>query len=107
MNLQHDTTHQLQSLATLYKQGYHSDVIDQTVHKLLALEIAAAQQELTTLQGRLQTYEQQYQMASEDFYQQFRAGALGDSAEFVEWSVFYDMWLSIQQRLTTLQLSSN
>ncbi|GAK53591.1 hypothetical protein U14_04857 [Candidatus Moduliflexus flocculans] len=107
MRTQHDTAHQLQSLTTLYQQGYHSDVIDQTVHKLLTLEIAAAQQELTKLQGRLQAFEHQYQMTSADFYQRFRTGAFGDSAEFVEWSVFYDMWLSIQKRLTTLQRSSN
>jgi hypothetical protein len=42
-------------------------------------------------------------MPSEEFYQRFRAGALGDAIEMVEWSIFYEMWESVRARLTTLE----
>ena len=51
------------------------------------------------LQQRLRAFEQQYQLATEEFYRQYEAGQLGDSADFMEWSSFYDMWRSSQQYL--------
>lgn len=49
-------------------------------------------QDVLELKNRLQAFEAQYQMRSDDFYQRFRAGELGDSMDFFEWSVFYEMW---------------
>jgi len=43
-------------------------------------------------------------MPSEDFYRRFRAGKLGDAADFVEWSVFYEMWESVRERLEVLDM---
>lgn len=51
--------------------------------------------ELLELEKRLQTFESQYQMSSEEFYRRFRAGELGDAMDFFEWSVFYEMWSSV------------
>ncbi|MGL4503016.1 MAG: hypothetical protein ACRC78_18285 [Planktothrix sp.] len=48
--------------------------------------------QLLDLEQRLQTYEKQYQMSSDNFYQRFRSGELGDSPDFFEWSVYYEMW---------------
>jgi hypothetical protein len=48
--------------------------------------------ELAELQERLRVFDTQYQMPSETFYQRFRAGELGDTADMVEWSMFYEMW---------------
>jgi hypothetical protein len=51
--------------------------------------------EILDLQKRLQEYETQYQMSSPEFYQLFRAGKLGDSIDFFEWSVYYEMLTSL------------
>jgi hypothetical protein len=50
--------------------------------------------ETLELRGRLEAFEQQYQLVSDEFYRQYEAGLLGDSADFLEWSAFYDMWRS-------------
>jgi hypothetical protein len=42
-------------------------------------------------------------MSSEDFYRRLRAGELGDAMDFVEWSVFYEMWKSLCERLEMLE----
>lgn len=54
---------------------------------------------LSDLEKHLKIYETQYQMSSDDFYQKFRTGELGDDIDFFEWSVFYEMWFSAQQEL--------
>ena len=97
------TIDRLQYLEALYRQGYRSDVIDRSLEKIIALERATAQRELAELQERLRTFETRYQMSSEDFSRRFRAGALGDAMDMVEWSIFYEMWESVRARLTTLE----
>jgi len=79
------------NLETLYHQGYQSDVIDQTLEKVIALECAHTRQELKGLHVHLSSFEQEHLMNSEDFYMRFHAGELGDDADFFEWGALYDM----------------
>ncbi len=41
-------------------------------------------------------------MSSQQFYQRYEHGELDDSADFMEWSSFYDMNMSTQQHLDWL-----
>lgn len=100
------TLERLQYLEALYRQGYRSEVVDRSVEKLLVLEKEAARRELTELEERLHIFEARYQMSSEIFYRRFRAGELGDTADAVEWSVFYEMWQAVQERLRGLEAES-
>lgn len=54
------------------------------------------QPKVLDLESRLKIFEVQYQMSSENFYQRFRSGELGDAMDFFEWSVFYEMWCTAQ-----------
>ena len=101
------TLERLQYLEALYRQGYRSEVVDRSLEKLVALEQEAARREQAELAERLRGFETHYQMSSEEFYQRFRAGELGDTADMVEWSVFYEMWQSVQQRLAGLDAESS
>ncbi len=96
------TLDRLQGLEQLYRHGFHSVVIDQTINKLLAAEIQQTQAEQRDLQIRLSAYEEQYDMLSEEFYRRFRSGELGDGIDFVEWSVFYEMYQALLERLRLL-----
>jgi hypothetical protein len=100
------TIERLQQLQELYRRGYHSDTVARFLEKLLSLERAAAERELVALQSRVAEFEQQYGMSSEEFYRRFRAGELGDSADFVEWSVFHEMCESVQERLQELAVEA-
>jgi hypothetical protein len=74
-----------------------------SLDKVLALEKEAARRELKELQERLQAFEAQYQLSSQEFYQRFRVGELGDAVDFVEWSIFYEMEESVRERLEALE----
>ena len=99
MTLQSATLTKLQMLETLYRRGYRSQVIDRAVDKLIVLEQARTHRELADLEARLQAFEVRYAMASAEFYARYEAGQLDDSADFMEWSSFYDMRTAAQQRL--------
>jgi len=93
------TIHRLQHLEDFYRKGYRSDVIDRSIDKIISLEKISAQRDERDLQEKLRKFEARYQLASEEFYDRFRKGELGDAADFVEWSVFYEMWESVHERL--------
>lgn len=107
MTTQNRFLDQLQVLTTLYQRGYHSDLMERSLAKIIELERSHALQQASELQAKLQAYETQYQMTSEVFCQRFNTGELGDSIDFVEWSAFYDMWQSVQTRIGVLQSISN
>lgn len=106
MATQTSTLDKLRILESLYRQGYQSDVIDRALDKIIALENAQIRQELTALQVRLEAFEREYQISSADFYGRFRAGELGDAADFFEWSAFYDMAQILRQRLQQLEIEA-
>lgn len=99
------TTERLQTLLRLYQSGYQSAIIDKTVAKLTALEIARLEDEAAQLRQRLTAFEQQYGMSTEAFYQRFQAGKMGDAMDFVEWSAFREMYQNTLERLALLTRS--
>ena len=96
------TLDKLRSLEQLYRQGFRSEIVDRTLDKLLATEAERALSERRNLELRLSAYEEQFNMSSQEFYRRFRAGELGDGIDFVEWSVFYEMYQTICRRLDVL-----
>lgn len=55
------------------------------------IQSASISQQVTDLEEHLRQYEEKYQISSQDFYQQFQAGELGDSADFFEWNTYCEM----------------
>ncbi|MBI3959756.1 MAG: hypothetical protein HY328_13180 [Chloroflexi bacterium] len=96
------TVSRLETLLDLYSKGYQSPVIDQTIEKLVNLESDRIRSEVERLATRLQTYEGKYGMKSEQFYFRFMNGELGDEMDFVEWSIFWEMYRSESARYTAL-----
>ncbi|MFM1843771.1 MAG: hypothetical protein RLZZ490_2514 [Cyanobacteriota bacterium] len=58
---------QLDTLSTLYQQGYKSNLIEQSLSKIIDLERHHAHEHEIHLKNKLLTYEKQYQMNSEHF----------------------------------------
>ena len=97
---------QLKILEALYNRGEVSEVLELSLSKIIAHEIAITKQQAAELETDLQQFETQYQMPSPEFYQKFRAGELGDDIDFVEWSSFYQMSCSVRERLQILLFNS-
>ena len=93
----------LQILDLLYRNGYRSNLIERSLNKIIELERANNLKQASELQTKLQAYELQYHMTSDIFYQRFNEGSLGDDIDYFEWSVFYELWKSVQERLQVLQ----
>ncbi len=103
MTLSGQTLTNIQSLARLVQTGYQSNVVDATLDKLIVMERAHLETEAESLARQLRAFEQRYQVSSAEFHRRFRAGEMGDDVDMFEWSAFYQMWLSAQERLEALR----
>jgi hypothetical protein len=97
-----ETLHRIHILQEVYQKDYHSDMADRVLDKLIELERDKAQRELVEYENLLQSFEQRHRMLSEPFFERFQRGELGDNADFFEWSAVYDMYQSVQTRLSKL-----
>ena len=73
----------LQLLQDIYP---NTEELDQILEKLLAVALDEHQQRLQRYNRDINTFEVQYAMDSDAFYQRFELGELGDAADFFEWS---------------------
>lgn len=62
------------------------EYLEQEISKKYSLR-----QEIAKIEQKIQGFEQKYQMQSEDFFQRFQAGELGDSMDFFEWNAYHEM----------------
>ena len=52
---------------------------------------------LVAVAKRLSVYEGQYNMMSEEFYDKFIKGQMGDTEDFIEWANNYRHYLDLRQ----------
>ena len=104
MSLGGQTLTRIQSLERLYRRGYRSKTVDTTLDKLVALEQDRTRRELVRIEQRLQAFEAQYHLSSDEFHRRFQAGDLGDSADMFEWSAFYQMRTAVREQLAELSI---
>lgn len=62
------------------------------IHELKVLEVG-----IEKTARRLKRFEQQFNQETFTFYQQFQAGELGDSIEYIKWAGEYETLLQLQQ----------
>ncbi len=102
MEAKQNTISKLKSFEALFRQGYKSQVVDQTLNKLLGIELAKARRELNEIETKISDFEIKYNMQSDNFAQKFHDGSVGDSADFIEWISFIDMQSAILDRIHSL-----
>lgn len=103
MNSSTTAFHYLNRLSQLYNSGFHNVFLDRVLRQIIDQQIAQDQAELQRVQDILAGYEAQYGMTSDEFVSQFQADQMSDTADFMEWHVFYRMQQSLHDRLQILQ----
>ena len=70
---------------------------DQTLAKVIQSEIDRLEQTQKRLKSKLEQFEKEHQMTSEQCQQKFESGELGDAVEFFEWTCIYEIYLRNDQ----------
>jgi hypothetical protein len=94
---------QLAEYITVRGESAEDRVLELALDKIVALEEARLVAQKERLQAQLVHFEGQYGMSSEDFYERFEGGKMGDDADFVEWSATYEMVENLDTHLAILR----
>jgi hypothetical protein len=70
---------------------------------IIDYQITELEKSVLSLKLDLTKFEEQYQMTSAEFYQQFCQDNLGDEADFIVWSGLYEMWCQNETYLSELK----
>ncbi len=79
--------------------------LDQILGKLLDISLSQHRLCLKRYEQDMREFEQRYDMNSENFYQRFAAGELGDEIDFFEWSGLYELRQDILNKIERLELA--
>jgi hypothetical protein len=79
---------------------------DQALLKLVRLHLQKYEKHLAEVQKELECFEQHYGISSEECYERFMAGKMGDAADIVEWMGLYDNVLLYRERIETLRAAA-
>jgi hypothetical protein len=96
----------VQVLEKLYKQGQGSAVMDLALEKLFTYELHTSQQKLAELKQDLAQFEERYALSSDEFYNRFQAGEMGDAMDFIEWASLFQMVCKLRERIDLLETTS-
>jgi len=77
-------------------------VLELTIDKLLERETSRLISQKARLEQQLAEFERKYSLDSEEFYEKFERGELGDTMDFVEWSATYEMVTNLRRQLSIL-----
>lgn len=77
--------------------------LDTSLSKLIRFQIAKYHSNIKDIKNDMRKFEETYNISSEDFYQKFEAGEMGDSADFFEWVGLYENALLYHDRIYSLE----
>lgn len=77
-------------------------IVENTLHKVVCFQLAKYRGYLDQITPDLEKFELKYNMSSEQFYNKFEAGELGDDGDFFEWSSIYENALLFNKRIAEL-----
>lgn len=87
-----------------YIQGCGEDkVVSMPLSKLFDYKVQIYDKHIKELILAMKEYEQKYNMDSDNFYQAFKSGKLGDAMDFVDWASMYQMQKRIIARKHLLE----
>jgi hypothetical protein len=93
----------LQRKIEMLTQFGAESIVDNTLNKLIAIQIAKYRAAMKDISRELTAFEQKYAMSSEDCYHRFNNGELGDDADFFEWTGLYENLLLYRKRADMLE----
>jgi hypothetical protein len=81
----------VKNLEKFIKKHGEDAMISQTISKMVAYKVQKYEGEIVRLNMELKKFEQTYKKDSTGFYEEFKAGKIGDEMDFVEWSSLYQI----------------
>ena len=77
--------------------------LDTSLNKMIIFQIAKYRSNINQIRQDLNGFESKYRMSSEEFFDKFESGKLGDDGDFFEWAGLYENVVLYSQRINSLE----
>ncbi|VVB88839.1 Uncharacterised protein [uncultured archaeon] len=77
---------------------FEKKYIESTLNKMLKVELGMIKRELKQVKNSLTVFEKRHKMSSDEFYEKFNAGKLGDDREYIKWYAYKDTFDKLIER---------
>jgi len=77
--------------------------LDTSLNKMIIFQIAKYRSNIDQIRQDLNGFESKYRMSSEEFFDKFESGKLGDDGDFFEWAGLYENVVLYSQRINSLE----
>ncbi|MCP4352709.1 MAG: hypothetical protein GY795_45215 [Desulfobacterales bacterium] len=94
----HNAQHKIDALIEIGAEN----ILENTINKLVSFQIAKYQRAIRQIKQEARLFEEKYNMTSEESYQRFNTGELGDDGDFFEWIGLWENILLYQKRIEML-----
>lgn len=96
----------IQNIGKIFEKGLQNEYLSRSIGKIVEYEKEKTIKEVNMLKKELSRFESTYQMSSENFFNEFEKGDLGDEEDYFEWSAMYQMYERSVDRLNILESPS-
>ncbi len=79
-------------------------LVDRTLNKIIQSELYQLMQVQGNLRRELAQFERRYRISSEECWNRFEAGELGDDADYFEWTGLYEIYQANEVTLQRLKV---
>jgi hypothetical protein len=96
----------IQNISKIFDKGLQNEYLSRSIGKISEYEKQKTTKEVDMLKKELSRFESTYQMSSQDFFERFEKGGIGDQEDYFEWSAMYQMYERSLDRLNILESHS-
>ncbi len=82
---------------------FEKKYIESTINKMFKVELGMVKRELKKITDTLTDLEKRHKMSSDEFYEKFNAGKLGDDREYIKWYAYKDTFNKLMDRLKEIE----
>lgn len=94
------TTEYVKAINSQLSHGleFEKKYIESTLNKMLKVELSMVKREIKQVKKSLADFEKCHKMNSDEFYEKFNKGKLGDDREYIKWYAYKDTFNKLMER---------
>ncbi|MDP2647264.1 MAG: hypothetical protein Q8P24_20210, partial [Desulfobacterales bacterium] len=100
---QSTTKDKIKNIGRIFEKGLQDEYLSRSIGKIIEHERDKTLREIEAFGRDLVRFEDTYHITSNEFFERFEKGELGDSEDYFEWSAIVQMHRRSTERLAMLE----
>lgn len=93
----------IQTIEKIFDKGLQDEYLSRSIGKIIEYEMEKTSKDIQLLKKDIKLFESKYNMPSNEFFDRFERGELGDKEDFFEWAALFQMNRRSVERLKMLE----